>query len=104
MPYIAMNHFQVSADQAELFEARWRKRRSFLQDVPGFEHFQLLRSDEQEGLVHYVSHSTWASKDAFIDWTHSDSFVQAHRGEPIPQGMLQGHPQLACFEVVDMAD
>jgi heme-degrading monooxygenase HmoA len=98
-----MNNFQVSADQAELFEERWRKRRSFLQDVPGFEHFQLLRSDEQEGLIHYVSHSTWASKDAFIDWTHSDSFVQANRGEPIPQCMLQGHPQLACFEVVDIA-
>jgi heme-degrading monooxygenase HmoA len=104
MPYIAMNNFQVSADQTEQFEERWRKRRSFLQEVPGFKHFQLLRGDEQEGIVHYVSHSTWASKDAFIDWTNSDSFVHAHRGEPIPKGMLQGHPQLACFEVVDIAD
>ncbi len=33
MPYIAMNNFQVSADQAELFEERWRKRRSFLEGV-----------------------------------------------------------------------
>jgi heme-degrading monooxygenase HmoA len=104
MPYIAMNNFQVSADQAEQFEERWRKRRSFLQDVPGFEHFQLLRGDVQDGLIHYVSHSTWASKDAFIDWTHSDRFVQAHRGEPIPKGMLQGHPQLECFDVVHIAD
>jgi heme-degrading monooxygenase HmoA len=104
MPYIAMNNFQVSADQAEQFEARWRKRRSFLQDAPGFQHFQLLRGEAQEGVVHYVSHSTWASKDAFVDWTESDSFVQAHRGEPLPKGMLQGHPQLAGFDVVDIAD
>lgn len=104
MPYIAMNHFQVGMDLAEQFEERWRKRRSFLKEVPGFQHFQLLRGDEQDGLIHYVSHSTWASKDAFIDWTHSESFVQAHRGEPMPKGMLQGSPQLACFDVVDIAD
>ncbi|ETW95466.1 antibiotic biosynthesis monooxygenase family protein [Candidatus Entotheonella palauensis] len=104
MPYIAMNNFRVSAEQTEQFEERWRKRRSFLQDAPGFEHFQLLRGDEQEGVVHYVSHSTWSSKDAFMDWTHSDSFVQAHRGEPIPKGMIQGHPQLECFDVVNIAD
>ncbi len=104
MPYIAMNNFQVDRNQAEQFEARWRKRRSFLNEVPGFEHFQLLRGDEQDGLIHYVSHSTWASKDAFIAWTHSESFVQAHRGEPMPKGMLQGPPQVACFDVVDTAD
>lgn len=104
MPYIAMNNFQVSADQTEQFEERWRQRRSFLQDVSGFKHFQLLRGDEQAGTVHYVSHSTWASKDAFMDWTRSESFVQAHRGEPIPKGMLKGHPQLECFEVVDIAN
>jgi heme-degrading monooxygenase HmoA len=99
-----MNNFQVRAEQAEQFEERWHKRRSFLKDVPGFEHFQLLRGDEQDGMVHYVSHSTWASKASFIDWTHSENFVQAHRGEPMPKGMLQGAPQLACFDVVDIAD
>ena len=104
MPYIAMNNFQVAADQATQFEERWRRRRSLLQDVPGFESFQLLRGDEKEGVVPYMSHSTWASKQAFIDWTQSESFVQAHRGEPLPKGMVQGPPQLACFEVVDLPD
>ena len=104
MPYIAMNNFQVAADQATQFEERWRRRRSLLQDVPGFESFQLLRGDEKDGVVHYMSHSTWASKQAFIDWTQSESFVQAHRGEPLPKGMVQGPPQLACFEVVDLPD
>ena len=104
MPYIAMNNFQVAADQATQFEQRWRRRRSFLQDVPGFESFQLLRGDEKDGSVHYVSHSTWASKEAFINWTHSDSVVQAHRGEPLPKGMVQGPPQVVCFEVVDLPD
>jgi heme-degrading monooxygenase HmoA len=102
MPYIAMNNFQVAADQATSFEERWRRRRSYLQGVPGFETFQLLRGEERDGVIHYVSHSTWASQEAFIDWTHSDSFVQAHRGEPLPKGMVQGPPHLECFQVVEL--
>ncbi len=100
MPYIVMNNFQVALDQAALFEERWRRRRSYLQGNPGFESFQLLRGDSRDGHVHYVSHSTWASQDAFEAWTKSENFVQAHRGEPLPKGMVVGPPHLECFEVV----
>jgi heme-degrading monooxygenase HmoA len=104
MSYIAMNNFQVAADQAEHFEVRWQRRRSFLQDVPGFQQFQLLRGASQNGQVHYVSHSTWASKEAFEAWTQSESFVQAHRGEPLPKGMVLGPPRVELFEVVTLED
>lgn len=100
MPYIVMNNFQVAAEQAEQFEQRWRRRRSYLQDNPGFEKFQLLRSESQNGQIHYVSHSTWSSKEAFEAWTRSENFVQAHRGEPLPKGMVVGPPHLECFDVV----
>lgn len=102
MPYIAMNNFQVSPEQTTQFEERWRQRRSYLQGVPGFETFQLLRGDTQNGTVHYVSHSTWASQEAFVAWTQSESFVQAHRGEPLPKGMVVGPPHVECFEVVSL--
>lgn len=104
MSYIAMNNFQVAAGQAEHFETRWQRRRSFLQDVPGFQQFQLLRGASQNGHVHYVSHSTWASKEAFEAWTQSESFVQAHRGEPLPKGMVLGPPRVELFEVVTLED
>jgi heme-degrading monooxygenase HmoA len=100
MSYIAMNNFQVATDQAAQFEERWQRRRSYLQGVPGFLHFQLLRGDTQDGQVHYVSHSTWASLEAFEAWTRSESFVQAHRGDPLPKGMVLGPPRLECFAVV----
>jgi heme-degrading monooxygenase HmoA len=103
MPFIAMNNFQVAAGQAGQFEERWQRRRSFLEDVPGFRSFQLLRGETQDGKVHYVSHSTWASKQAFEAWTQSESFVQAHRGDPLPQGMVLGPPRLEYFEVVELA-
>lgn len=100
MSYIAMNNFQVGTDQTAQFEERWQRRRSFLQGVPGFLTFQLLRGESRNGQVHYVSHSTWASKEAFDAWTQSESFVQAHRGEPLPKGMVLGPPHLECFDVV----
>jgi heme-degrading monooxygenase HmoA len=100
MRYIAMNNFRVAADQTEQFEERWRRRRSYLQGVPGFEAFQLLRGESHDGSIHYVSHSTWASQAAFLAWSASDSFIQAHRGEPLPKGMVLGPPQLECFEAV----
>jgi heme-degrading monooxygenase HmoA len=94
MRYIAMNNFQIAADQAEPFEERWRRRQSYLQGAPGFESFQLLRGESHNGTIHYVSHSTWASKEAFLAWTESESFVQAHRGEPSPKGWCLAHPIL----------
>ncbi len=102
MPFIAMNNFEVAAEQAEQFEARWRRRRSYLQDTPGFERFQLLRGEVRDGVVHYVSHSTWTSPEAFERWTRSKSFVQAHRGEPLPAGMVLGPPRLERFDVVEL--
>lgn len=104
MLFIAMNNFRVAAEQAEQFEARWQRRRSYLEGTPGFVQFQLLRGATENGQVHYVSHSTWASKQAFEAWTQSDSFVQAHRGEPLPKGMVVGPPQLALFDVVHLRD
>ena len=100
MAYITMNHFQVAADQTEAFEARWRQRRSHLQGVPGFESFRLLRGEASEGATHYASHVVWASREAFEAWTKSENFAQAHSGDPLPEGMVLGHPKLQRFEVM----
>jgi heme-degrading monooxygenase HmoA len=54
--FIAMNHFQVNPERGDEFEEHWRKRESYLHEVPGFRHFALLRGDEPGS---YVSHSTW---------------------------------------------
>ena len=100
MAYITMNNFQVAADQAQAFEARWHERRSHLHEVPGFESFRLLRGEESEGAVHYASHAVWESREAFEAWTKSDNFARAHSGDPLPEGMVLGHPKLQRFEVV----
>ena len=97
MIYIAMNQFQVNPERAAEFEEHWRKRQSYLDEVPGFLRFALLRGDEP-GV--YISHSTWASREAFEAWTRSDAFRKAHGQARTPEGILAGPPRLRTFEAV----
>ena len=41
--YIAMNRFHVNAGREEVFEEIWRTRDSYLDQVPGFKEFHLLK-------------------------------------------------------------
>ena len=94
---IAMNHFAVNPERAAEFEEHWRKRQSFLEEVPGFVRFALLRGDEPG---HYISHSTWASRADFDAWTRSEAFRKAHAQARTPAGVLAGHPRLELYEAV----
>jgi len=95
--FIAMNHFSVNPERGADFEEHWRKRESYLHEVPGFLRFALLRGDEA-GL--YVSHSTWESRAAFEAWTKSEAFRKAHAQARTPEGILVGHPRLETWEAV----
>ncbi len=66
--FVAMNNFAVNPERAEDFEQIWRERESHLEDVPGFVHFVLLRSDDAG---HYVSHISLQSRASFDAWTES---------------------------------
>jgi heme-degrading monooxygenase HmoA len=95
--FVAMNHFQVDPERGEEFEAHWRRRETYLDEVPGFVRFALLRGDEPG---HYVSHSTWRSRADFEAWTRSEAFRKAHAQARLPEGLLRGHPRLALYEAV----
>lgn len=95
--YVAMNHFSVNPERGKDFEEHWRRRESYLHEVPGFVRFALLRGDEPGS---YVSHSTWASREAFEGWTRSEAFRKAHAQARTPEGILTGPPRLRTFEAV----
>lgn len=98
--YIAMNRFRVNEGKEDGFEKIWRTRERFVTDEPGFQTFQLLRGETEDGITPYISHSTWASKDAFVAWTKSEAFSKAHRDARSPEGTLAGHPDFSGYEVV----
>jgi heme-degrading monooxygenase HmoA len=98
--YIAMNRFEVVRGREADFEAVWRNRPSRLAALPGFIEFHLLRGPEVNDFTLYASHTVWASEAAFIAWTESDAFREAHRSSGEARGLYRGHPHFEGFEVV----
>jgi heme-degrading monooxygenase HmoA len=95
--FIAMNQFTVNPERGAEFEEHWRRRESYLHEVPGFVRFALLRGDEPGA---YVSHSTWRDRAAFEAWTKSEAFRKAHAQARTPEGVLAGPPRIRLFEAV----
>lgn len=100
MTYIAMNRFKVLKGKEKAFEDVWLNRDVHLHEVPGFVEFHLLRGPDREDHVLYSSHTVWASEQAFIDWTKSEAFRQAHRGAGSRENLYDGHPQFEGFTVL----
>lgn len=98
--FIAMNRFRINCGFEEGFERIWQERDTYLEEVPGFREFHLLRGPTGDEYTLYVSHSTWESREAFEAWTRSEPFAKAHSDARSPRGTLAGHPQMEPFEVV----
>lgn len=98
--FIAMNRFRIALDHQEDFERIWRERETFLDEVPGFREFHLLKGPVNEECRLYASHSVWESRAAFEAWTQSEAFSKAHRQTSAPKGTYLGHPELETFEAI----
>ena len=98
--YIAMNRFRIARGREEVFEELWRKRDSYLDEVPGFREFHLLRGPSSDEETLYASHTVWESAEAFEAWTKSESFKKAHAQARAPQGTYLGHPNFEGFEAI----
>ena len=98
--FIAMNRFKVLPGQEKAFEDVWLGRDIHLDKVPGFTAFHLLKGPTQEDHTLYSSHTIWASKQAFEDWTKSEAFRAAHKGAGEVRQIYAGHPQFEGFEVL----
>ena len=102
--FIAMNRFRVLPNETDTFEEIWRSRDSRLREVPGFVSFHLLRGPTREDHVLYSSHTVWANRAMFEDWTNSEAFRAAHRGAGATRPIYVGHPEFEGFEVVQTID
>ena len=98
--FIAMNRFRIARGFEEGFEEVWRRRDSYLDEVPGFREFHLLRGPSSDTETLYASHSVWDSRDVFVAWTESDAFRKAHGQARAPEGTYLAHPEFEGFEAV----
>ena len=97
---IAMNRFRIHVGHEDDFEKLGSERDSHLHEVPGFREFHLLRGETADEITTYVSHSVWNSREAFQDWTRSESFRKSHARAQSPAGTLEGHPKFEGYEIV----
>ena len=100
--FIAMNRFQVKTGSEQAFETVWANRESYLDTVPGFLEFHLLKGPVADDHTLYSTHTTWADKAAFEGWTRSEQFSKSHAraGNDTGQSLYLGHPKFEGFEVI----
>ncbi|MEO0484844.1 MAG: antibiotic biosynthesis monooxygenase [Pseudomonadota bacterium] len=98
--YIAMNRFRVTEGNEAEFEAIWLNREVHLTKEPGFVEFHMLRGPAADGITLYASHTVWADEDAFLAWTRSQSFRDAHKGAGSRKALYDGHPNFEGFTAI----
>ena len=99
--FIAMNRFRIALGHEEDFEAVWRNRESFLDGVPGFETFHLLK-----GADHRHAHALClalgvASRARRSSRGRNRTHFAKRTAQANPRkGTYLGHPELETFESV----
>ena len=101
MMFIAMNCFRVKRGAEGAFEKVWLSRDLYLDRVPGFVEFHLLKGPEGQDHTLYASHTVWQTKAAFEAWTKSEEFRAAHAraGNDATGPLYLEHPEFDGFEV-----
>ena len=95
-----MNRFKILIGKEKKFEEVWKSRDTHLDNVVGFIEFHLVKGDKKDNYTLYSSHSTWISKEDFINWTKSEAFRLAHKNAGQHSDLYLGHPEFEGFEVV----
>ena len=89
--FIAMNRFRGKKGSEEAFEKVWLTRETYLDRVPGFVEFHLLKGPQAEDPTLYASHTIWQNKSAFeahLALPHTKSFrekIQPLLGSPFDE-------------------
>ncbi len=99
--YIAMNRFKIKPGCEQDFIGIWRSRETHLDSVPGFIEFHLVQGGSHDDYTLFASHTTWQSKQDFINWTESEQFRKAHAGAGgKSRDIYLGPPQFEGFDSV----
>ena len=98
--FVAMNRVKVVKGHEQAFEDVWKGRDTKLGEMKGFVDFHLLRGPEAEDHVLYASHTIWASRQDFENWTKSQQFRDAHKDAGQNKVLYQGHPEFEGFSAV----
>jgi heme-degrading monooxygenase HmoA len=104
MSVVKINAIEVPEGMGDKLEDRFAARAGEVENMPGFEGFELLRPTGEE--KRYFVYTRWDSEESFQAWVQSSAFTRGHaqaaadRGEkPVAHGSA-----LLEFEVVQKVE
>ncbi len=107
---VVSNRIQVAAGHESAFEKRFEGRARLVESHPGFVRLEILRPKAVDmhgqklgGSTYYVVLTYWESEQAFVSWTESDDFRQAHANRP-PKEMFSGPNVFEMHEIIQTAE
>lgn len=104
MSVVKINAIAVAEGREAELEKRFAERAREVEQMQGFEGFELLRP--VEGEKRYFVYTRWESEEAFMAWVNSDAFQKGHRQAMADRsgGTVAHGSALLGFEVVLKAD
>jgi heme oxygenase (mycobilin-producing) len=105
MAFVAVNVLTVPEGAGETLEQRFARRAGSVEKAAGFEHFELLRP--LQGTDAYLVYTRWSDREAFQEWTRSQSFSAGHgqaSGRAESERPAATGSTIWSFEVVAEAD
>lgn len=99
MSVVKINAIEVPPGMGPELEKRFAARAHSVENMPGFEAFELLRPVEGES--RYFVYTRWDSEESFQNWVRSAEFAHGHAKAESPDGKpVAAGAALLAFEVV----
>lgn len=96
---VVSNRIFVNPDYNEPFEARFKERAAFVDQMPGFVAFTMLRPSRPG--KPYVIMTYWQTEAHFQAWTQSDTFREGHaRSGTLPDTAFTAPTELEVAEII----
>ena len=101
MTIVRINAISVPDQAGPELERRFAARSADVDQMPGFEGFELLRPTD--GSNRYFVVTRWADVASFDNWVQSRAFASEHAKAASPDARpVSSHAELLSFEVVDL--
>lgn len=101
MSVVKINAIDVPAERADEMADRFAARAGEVEQMEGFEEFQLLRPADNR--TTWLVYTRWRDEAAFEAWVNSRSFTRGHAQPQSPGGPVATHSQLWSFELAQTA-
>jgi heme-degrading monooxygenase HmoA len=97
MSVVIVNAITVPEGRGDDLAGRFAKRAGQVEQMPGFEEFQLLRPTDDRNT--WLVYTRWKDQESFENWLNSMSFQQGHAHAEGPSGPVAQGSEVWQFSV-----